>query len=432
MFLILYLISALISFITSIDIGFFGAIANDTSYEAGMKNGKAFHDALAYANSSETDRNVVIGYLKHYTLLPNGLLTGYYNISIQLDGCFDAWKGDQDKWPRDQSGSALDLLAIYNSNNITLKGNGTINGNGFLWWWTVFLTSYDNRPDLLSFQSSQNLIIDGITLTNSPKYHLALWDVLDVTVQNVNIKVNVTDKDSTIPTFPLNTDGIDIRGRNAIFRNLTIENFDDAVAIKPTHSGESIFTNCTENILVENSRVTFGVGMSIGSVPPNPNNACIRNITFRNITFDNPIKAIYIKPNPGDKGTGLIANITYENIIINDALWWAIYIGTQQQKQPHEDGTGCSFFYPLPGSRCDANPRVTVTGVVLRDVTIHGGILSPGIIKCNETNPCTDFVFENVNVYNPSKFPINDGFLCENAYIDVKNSNLKPICKSLK
>lgn len=73
--------------------------------------------------------------------------------------------------------------------------------------------------------------------------------------------------------------------------------------------------------------------MSIGSVRPNPNVNCIRNITFRNITFENPIKAIYIKPNPAQEGTGLIENIVYENIEINNAIWWAIFIGTQQMHQ---------------------------------------------------------------------------------------------------
>jgi len=73
--------------------------------------------------------------------------------------------------------------------------------------------------------------------------------------------------------------------------------------------------------------------MSIGSVPPNPGVNCIRNVTFRNITFEKPFKAIYVKPNPGTRGMGLIADITYENIEIHNALWWAVFIGTQQQHQ---------------------------------------------------------------------------------------------------
>jgi hypothetical protein len=72
--------------------------------------------------------------------------------------------------------------------------------------------------------------------------------------------------------------------------------------------------------------VFFGVGMTIGTVPPNPQVNCIRNITFKNIEFYHPFKAIYIKTNPGE-GLGLIEDITYENILIHNAIWWNIYIG---------------------------------------------------------------------------------------------------------
>jgi Glycosyl hydrolases family 28 len=41
--------------------------------------------------------------------------------------------------------------------------------------------------------------------------------------------------DTNIPTYPLNTDGIDPSGSNIIIRNLTITCHDDAVAVKPMH-----------------------------------------------------------------------------------------------------------------------------------------------------------------------------------------------------
>jgi hypothetical protein len=47
--------------------------------------------------------------------------------------------------------------------------------------------------------------------------------------------VNITDEDTLfeiLPTFPLNTDGIDVSGKNIYFRNLTIQCYDDAVAVK--------------------------------------------------------------------------------------------------------------------------------------------------------------------------------------------------------
>jgi hypothetical protein len=40
-----------------------------------------------------------------------------------------------------------------------------------------------------------------------------------------------------------------------------------------------------------------------------------------------PIKAIYIKSNPGDKGTGLVENIRYNNIKGYGALMMPIWIG---------------------------------------------------------------------------------------------------------
>jgi hypothetical protein len=168
--------------------------------------------------------------------------------------------------------------------------------------------------------------------------------------------------------------------------------------------------------------------MSIGSVPPNTDRNCVRNVTIRNIKFENPLKAIYIKPNPGNAGTGLISNILYENIEIREALWWAIFIGTQQQHQPHQNGTDCSFFYPLPGTECIANPLVTVENITLRNVNIYGGLLSPGILLCNQTNPCNNFVFDHVNVYNASQFPIEQGYLCENVNGYAIESNLLPNC----
>jgi hypothetical protein len=55
-------------------------------------------------------------------------------------------------------------------------------------------------------------------------------------------------------------------------------NFDDAVAVKP---GKKLAPQgCASNMLIENCLVIFGVGMTIGSVPPNPNIYCIENITF--------------------------------------------------------------------------------------------------------------------------------------------------------
>ena len=65
----------------------------------------------------------------------------------------------------------------------------------------------------------------------------------------------------SIPTFPLNTDGIDPQAKNVLIEDSFIQSFDDSVAVKPCHGG---YRNCqcAENILVRNMRTSFGVGMS--------------------------------------------------------------------------------------------------------------------------------------------------------------------------
>jgi hypothetical protein len=65
-----------------------------------------------------------------------------------------------------------------------------------------------------------------------------------------------------------------------------------------------MYGDCTENVLFEDIEITYGVGASVGSVPPSLSVACIRNSTFRDIRFYAPIKAIYVKPNPGTSGSG--------------------------------------------------------------------------------------------------------------------------------
>ena len=137
--------------------------------------------------------------------------------------------------------------------------------------------------------------------------------------------------DVTVPTYPLNTDGIDLYAKNVLIERVKITNHDDAVAVKPCNKADSI--QCSENIIVRDLEVHFGVGMSIGSVSPSDSYSCVRNVHFSNITFHHPYKSIYIKTNPGTTTSmlpgsgGEITNITYTNITIHNPIWWNIYIG---------------------------------------------------------------------------------------------------------
>ena len=243
----------------SFNIDDFGAIHNDPSYDAAITNGKAFNSALQAANSSLSDRSVIIDAGKWYGMLPDGVIDRLINVTIQLNGKLNSWDDDHSRYPTDTNGHVFDFISIQNTEGLVVSGTGTIEGNGYSWWLNVFQTGVDNRPNLIDLYNSKNLIIDGITVLNAPQYHINVLDALNATIQNVVIYVDIAYNSSTAVTFPLNTDGIDISGKDIYFRNLTIVNFDDAVAVKPTRIG-GVWSNCTENLLIEDSYVKYGVG----------------------------------------------------------------------------------------------------------------------------------------------------------------------------
>mmetsp|Transcript_7260 Transcript_7260/g.5531 ORF Transcript_7260/g.5531 Transcript_7260/m.5531 type:complete len:107 (+) Transcript_7260:465-785(+) len=98
----------------------------------------------------------------------------------------------------------------------------------------------------------RNVLIEEVRWVNSPRYHLMIKDGDSIVFRNFEIFVDVFkqeelatqngfwDYDLGIPTFPLNTDGIDPSATNVLIKNVTITNFDDAVAVKPAHNDDTI------------------------------------------------------------------------------------------------------------------------------------------------------------------------------------------------
>lgn len=317
-----------------------------------------------------------------------------------------------------------------------LTGIGMIDGQGYDWWWFTIIFELERRPHLIVMEEVSGIYIDLAYVQNSPQFHFLLNDVENVVVRKTHIYVDVEaqktllkkkgmiDPKTDIPVFPLNTDGIDVRGKNTLIENVFIENYDDAVAAKPCNQRDKYCT-CCEKMLVRNSEVRMGVGMTIGSVPPHRYVNCVRDIVFDNITFFSPFKAIYVKSNPGNDGSGIINNITYQNIRVDASLWYPIFIGPQQQEQPGTNGTGCSFFYPLV-PECPTQPRVAMSNIKLYNVTFINGVTLPGVLLCDPATPCTGFEFNNV--INEGEFLVQPDYVCKNVEGSFINSKPPIVC----
>mmetsp|Transcript_21753 Transcript_21753/g.53266 ORF Transcript_21753/g.53266 Transcript_21753/m.53266 type:complete len:504 (-) Transcript_21753:304-1815(-) len=451
----------------------FGAVAGDDG--KWKENINAI--LIGFQKASEQKRVLVVPSGKTYSMM--GLrLDGIQDVKFRIDGTL---KGvpDFDNWPL-QPGSTtsyLGMLEIINSRNVTItsssRGRGLLNGQGYTWWWSNILqVQTKKRPELLYWKNCSQLLIENIKLKNSPRFNLNLDDVSDVIVRYIDIETDLDAQrklqkmvkgrtqslkdllaldqprpelagfestinwkkwlemaleDLNIPTFPLNTDGMDVKGRNIHIHDCSIVNFDDIIVPKPCNS-HCEQTDCTENILIENIEAR-GVGMSIGSVPPSLYHNCVNNITFRNVSMESPLKGIYIKTDPGDEGTGMISNVTFENFHINRPLWWAIWIGPQQQHQPGWNWTEhqeCALNWPLgkkSKSHCMTNKNVAIKDILLKDVLIDSPLLSPGVILCNETRfdnatapSCSRLAFQNVTVTGLStNFPFGRHYFCQNV-----------------
>jgi polygalacturonase len=343
-----------------LNIDAFGAQRASKSESSIAANGKALSAALSAASLGDTV--LVQAGAGAYTFRGPIEAIGLRNLTLRVDGLIEL----DDKiaaWPQAADGRSP-WLKVVNSSSVSLVGTGLIDGLGKRWWDasitnTDFPGLLERRPNMLHFEKSVDLLIgDGLTLRNSPHYHVYFRQCKRVTVRFLRVEVDrfvqrqikakahasrllrakllnesaaaalvarlyrfeageggtghsgvhagsIADwlLDQLVKLLPawalqpedLNTDGIDPNGEDFHVHDVVIDNDDDSIAVKPSH-GSDLYP-CSRNMLFENLTLT-GFGASIGSVPPHADVSCVRNITFRNVSMPGTGKGIYVKSNP--------------------------------------------------------------------------------------------------------------------------------------
>ena len=405
-----------------------------------------------------------------FYVMGGNLIAGLRNVTFQVDGelrapeaCFDGC------WPQQQEGAPLGItggsaewgnadgklgkngflhfIQFFDCQHLTITGNGTMDGSGKGWWarYTIGAHTSAKRPKLLVISKTTDLLIENLTFLNSPSFNVLFSAVLRAEVRYITVN---TDRNivrqlketrrrsrrmqqaqiasppgrnlfSPLQPEDLNTDGVDPNGKDIWIHDSSIVNDDDSIAVKPmSQSGsQGLPLNCTENILVENMRLT-GFGASIGSVSPHSDHNCVRNVTFRNISMPGTGKGVYVKSNPTCDGTNSaeITDILYEDITMEKPVWWPIWIGPQQQQEPGSAlGRKCALQYPIL-NHCPTQGCVSFTNITLRRIKITDPLLSPGVILGNSThNNMRGLLFEDVVVENPGAWPYARNYQCKFA-----------------
>jgi polygalacturonase len=201
-------------------------------------------------------------------------------------------------------------ISARDCHDIAITGSGTIDGNGAYFWRNFVAPKNDpfddpwmpHRPRLIELTRCTRVLVQGITLTNSPMFHLVPAQCRDVTIDGIRIKS---------PANSPNTDGIDPSGIDFLITRCTFDTGDDDIAVKGSTRVDPDRPAC-ENFLISNCLFLHGHGMSIGS----ESYGGVRNMVVRDCAFDGTEAGIRLK-SPRGRG-GVAENLTYENLMMKN------------------------------------------------------------------------------------------------------------------
>jgi hypothetical protein len=253
-----------------------------------------------------------------YYLTGGVFAQGLVNATIELDGALK-FAVSRDEWPTEecaQHGTCVKkAILLENVRGLTLTssapGGGMVDGNGESWWGYVnYLIHSEDRPKLLTIQNATDILVEDWNFRQAAYHTFHADDVARLEVRRCTIdnRVNSKDNHNPINLRALNTDGFDFSGKDIYIHDCSVWNQDDCFTVVPTTSA-GINAQCTENVLIENVEAS-GLGLTVGSIKPTSNHACIKNITFRNAYMKNTYKGIYIKASAANEDPDASAEIT--------------------------------------------------------------------------------------------------------------------------
>lgn len=331
------------------------------------------------------------------------------------------------------------LISAVDCENITIKGEGTLDGQGKAWWtefYRVLIDLKDHgvrdinkyqpmwdkandieslyaetnedyvgtlkrrffRPPFIQPVRCKNVRIEGVKITQSP-----FWTV------NPEFCDNVTVKGVTIHNPPSpNTDGINPEScRNVHISDCHISVGDDCITIKSGRDlqGRRMGVPC-ENITITNCTMLSGHG---GVVIGSEMSGSVRKVTISNCVFDGTNRGIRLKSTRG-RG-GVVEAIRVSNIVMSNIKDEAIILDLRYSKMPAEE--------------------VSERTPIFRDIHISGltgvDVNTPVFIRGLEESPITDITLSDIHIQSKGKPTFEH---CERVTLNnvfINNEEIKTI-----
>jgi len=239
----------------------------------------------------------------------SGPLDWKSHVRIQLDsGATLLGSPDRKDYPlrEDAKWRKVSLLHADHATEISLTGEGTVDGNGHVWWEAKAEDRKKglpeaSRPMLFDLTHSKKILIEGVTIRNSPQYNIMAVLCDGLTVRNAKI----LNPGRTAP----NTDGIDpISTSHVLIEHDLIDTGDDNIAIKSGLVERGDPNVPSTDIVISDCDLRNGHGLSIGSETAGG----VRRVSVERVKFDGTRQGIRIKSARG-RGND-IGDFTFRDI----------------------------------------------------------------------------------------------------------------------
>lgn len=223
------------------------------------------------------------------------------------------------------------LIYAYQCKNIAITGEGELKAKMDVWkeWFArpkphmeslkrlYYLASYNKpmkerqmvndsahfRPQFIQFNRCENILMDGVTITNSPFWTIHPFLSKDVVLRNLKVYAHGHNNDGVDPEM----------SQNVLIENCVFDQGDDAIAIKSGSNQDAWRLNTpSKNIVMRNCIVKNGHQLvAIGSEL----SGGIENVFIDNCTVVDGAKLnhlLFIKTN--ERRGGYVKNIYMSNI----------------------------------------------------------------------------------------------------------------------
>ena len=355
-----------------------------------------------------------------HLVVPAGVwLTGPIVLKDRIDlhlekGAFLLMSPDRKLFVR-EDGKVLPGISASKRSDVSITGEGIIDGNGEWWravkhgkvsdvewkdyhrmggtdvedgslWYPFDLKHVDNiAPDLKSQErmrthlvrltDCRRVLVSGVTIQNSPKFHLVPQRCSQVAIVGVTVRC---------PWNAQNGDGIDLmHSSDVLVANCTVDVGDDGICLKAGGGPKAAAQGATERILVRGNTVFHAHG---GFVIGSEFSAGINDVAVLENTFSGTDTGLRFKSAPG-RG-GVTSRIRIKDVWMSDIRDQAIVFQTTYVNMAvGENGSAQQTLEFVP-EFCD----ISVEGLVCRDARIgisaHG---TPEMIHDISLKGCTIF-----------------------------------------